>query len=54
MCGFIRALDASGKLREVLEFGRGLFARGIEKRLATYEAGKKMSAFESGELSRNV
>ena len=41
-----RALSESGKLHDVMEISRGLFARGIEQRLAGSAAAKKMSPME--------
>jgi AcrR family transcriptional regulator len=43
---FVRALNASGKLYDVMEMGRGLFAQGIEQRLGAQPEGKKLSALE--------
>lgn len=43
---FVRAMNAAGKLQDVMEMGRGLFAQGIERRLANRVEGKNLSAFE--------
>jgi len=45
---FFRALMASGKVHDVMELGRGHFARGIERRLETLPEGRKIGSLERG------
>lgn len=48
---FLRALHESGKLHDVMEMGRGLFARGIERRLVNLSSGRAISGNKRAALA---
>ena len=48
---FLRALNESGKLHDVMEMGQGLFARGIERRLANHSSGRAISGNKRAALA---